>query len=166
MHTKISSWLCLCTMNAHHAQAMEQTQNFWNIIKHIITREEFQMHVMQSIPISSYSQANGGENSNWKTICQHGLIFIKNNTTRYILFNIWVICFKTTRYTGASMSNKSKLFINRKSISHLRMKKTRSVRVVQHSRTLLRGWRANCEIKLLLYYSNSNCSAKWNWRCI
>jgi hypothetical protein len=37
------------------------------------------------------------------------------------------------------------------------MKKTKSVRVVQHSRRLLRGWRANCNIKLLLYYSNSKC---------
>ncbi len=50
----------------------------WNIIKHIIAREENQMSVMQSIPILSYSQANSGKNSNWKTICQHGLIFIKN----------------------------------------------------------------------------------------
>jgi hypothetical protein len=41
------------------------------------------------------------------------------------------------------MSNKSKLFIDWKGISHLRMKKTKSVRVVQHSRTLLRGWRPN-----------------------
>jgi hypothetical protein len=37
------------------------------------------------------------------------------------------------------------------------MKRTKSVRVVQHSRTLLRGWRANCDIKLLFYYSNPNC---------
>ena len=56
----------------------------WNIIKHIIARKKFQMHMMQSIPILSYSQANGGKNSNWKTICQHGLIFIKNYTVRYI----------------------------------------------------------------------------------
>jgi hypothetical protein len=54
------------------------------------------------------------------------------------------------------MSNKSKLFIDRKSISHLRIKNTKSVRVVQHSRTILRGWWANCNIKLLLYFSNSN----------
>ncbi len=37
--------------------------NFWNIIKQIIAREEFQMNVMQSIPNLSYSQANGGKNS-------------------------------------------------------------------------------------------------------
>ncbi len=138
----------------------------WNIINHIIAREEFQMNVMQSLPILSYSKANSGKNSNWKTICQHGLMFIKNNTTRYIVFKIWIICFKNTRHTGVSMSNKSKLFIDRKSISHFRMKKTKSVRVAQHSRTLLRGWRANYIIKLVLYYSNSNCSDKWNWRCI
>jgi hypothetical protein len=37
------------------------------------------------------------------------------------------------------------------------MKRTKSVRVVQHSRTLLRGWRATCNIKLLLYYSSPHC---------
>ncbi len=37
------------------------------------------------------------------------------------------------------------------------MRRIKSVRVVQHSRMLLRGWRANCDIKLLLYYSNPNC---------
>jgi hypothetical protein len=52
----------------------------WIIIKHIIAREDFQMDVMQSMLILSYSQANGGKSSNQKTICQHGLIFIKNNT--------------------------------------------------------------------------------------
>jgi hypothetical protein len=37
------------------------------------------------------------------------------------------------------------------------MKRAKSVRVIQHSKTLLRGWRPNCNIKLLLYYSNPNC---------
>ena len=37
------------------------------------------------------------------------------------------------------------------------MTRTQSVRVVQHSRTLLRGWRANSDIKLLLYYSDPSC---------
>jgi hypothetical protein len=49
------------------------------------------------------------------------------------------------------------MFINRKGILHFRMKRTKSVRVVQHSRTLLRGWRENCDIKLLLHYSNPHC---------
>jgi hypothetical protein len=34
------------------------------------------------------------------------------------------------------------------------MKRTQSVRLVQHSKSLLKAWRANCDIKLLLYYSN------------
>jgi hypothetical protein len=37
------------------------------------------------------------------------------------------------------------------------MKRKKPGRVVQHSRTPLRGRRANCDIKLLLYYSNPNC---------
>ncbi len=58
---------------------------------------------------------------------------------------------------GLPHTKSSKIFINRKGISHFRMKRTKSFRVVQHSRTLLRGWRANCDIKLLLYYSNPYC---------
>jgi hypothetical protein len=57
---------------------------------------------------------------------------------------------------GLPHTKRSKIFINRKGILHFKMKRTTSVRVVQHSRTLLRGWRANCNIKLLLYYSNPN----------
>jgi hypothetical protein len=58
---------------------------------------------------------------------------------------------------GFHHTKRSKKFINRKGILHFRMKRTKSVRVVQHSRTLLRGWRANCNIKLLFYYSNPHC---------
>ncbi len=58
---------------------------------------------------------------------------------------------------GLPRTKRSKIFIHRKGISHFRMRRTKSVRVVQHSRTLLRGRRANCNIKLLLYYSNPNC---------
>jgi hypothetical protein len=57
---------------------------------------------------------------------------------------------------GLPCTKRSKIFINRKGISHFQMKRTKSFRVLQHSRTLLRGWRANSDIKLLLYYSNSN----------
>jgi hypothetical protein len=57
---------------------------------------------------------------------------------------------------GLPHTKRSKIFIDRKGISHFRMKRTKSVRVVQHSRTLLRGLRANCDIKLLLYYLNPN----------
>jgi hypothetical protein len=58
---------------------------------------------------------------------------------------------------GLPCTKRSKIFIDRKGILHFRMKRNKSVRVVQHSRTLLRGWRANCNIKLLLYYLNPNC---------
>jgi hypothetical protein len=58
---------------------------------------------------------------------------------------------------GLPRTKKSKIFISRKGILHFRMRRTKSVRVVQHSRMLLRGWRVNCDIKLLLYYSNQNC---------
>jgi hypothetical protein len=44
-----------------------------------------------------------------------------------------------TRLTRSSNYKKSKIFIIRKGVLHFRMKRTKSVRVVQHSRTLLRG---------------------------
>jgi hypothetical protein len=53
---------------------------------------------------------------------------------------------------GLPRTKRSKIFTDRKGILHFRMKRAKSVRVVQHSRTLLRGWRANCIIKLLLCY--------------
>lgn len=43
---------------------------------------------------------------------------------------------------------------DKKGYFQYRMKRTQSKRVVQHSKTLLRGWRANCDIKLLLYFSD------------
>mgnify|MGYP003893725311 CR=1 FL=1 len=49
------------------------------------------------------------------------------------------------------------IFIDKKGIKHFRMKRLHSRRAVQHSKTLLKGWRANCDIKLLLYFSNPNC---------
>jgi hypothetical protein len=44
--------------------------------------------------------------------------------------------------------------IDRKGLLHFRMRKTHSVRLVQHSKSLLKTLRANYDIKLLLYYSN------------
>jgi hypothetical protein len=52
---------------------------------------------------------------------------------------------------------KSRIITDKKGISHFRMKHTGSKRVVQHSRTLLRSWRTNCDIKLLIYYSDPSC---------
>jgi hypothetical protein len=44
---------------------------------------------------------------------------------------------------------------DRKGISHFRTKRTHSVHLVQHSKYLLKAWRANCDVKLLLYFSDS-----------
>jgi hypothetical protein len=51
---------------------------------------------------------------------------------------------------------RSRIITDKKSISHFRMTRTELVRVVQHSRILLRSWRANSDIKQLLYYSDSS----------
>jgi hypothetical protein len=49
---------------------------------------------------------------------------------------------------------KAQIQIDRKGISHFRMRRTHSLCLVQHSKSLLKAWRANCHIKLLLHYSN------------
>ena len=41
-----------------------------------------------------------------------------------------------------------------KGIKHFQMKRTKSRRLTQHSGTLLQAWRGNCDIKLLLYFSD------------
>lgn len=57
---------------------------------------------------------------------------------------------------GMDLCNPGQIVMDNKGIRHFRMKRLHSKRVVQHSRTLLQGWRANCDIKLLLYFSNPN----------
>jgi hypothetical protein len=52
---------------------------------------------------------------------------------------------------------KARIYRDMEGISHFRMRRTQSLRLVQHSRSPLQEWRANCDIKLLLYYSNPNC---------
>jgi hypothetical protein len=47
--------------------------------------------------------------------------------------------------------------IDRKGISHFRMRRTHLVHLVQHSKYLLKAWRANCDVKLLLYFTNPTC---------
>ena len=54
------------------------------------------------------------------------------------------------------LREESGLVKDKKGIYHFRMKRKHTKRAVQHSRTLLRGWRENCDIKLLLYFSNPN----------
>ncbi len=58
---------------------------------------------------------------------------------------------------GLPRMPRSRIITDKKGISHFRMTCTELVRVVQHSRILLRSWRANIDIKLLLYYYDLNC---------
>jgi len=55
---------------------------------------------------------------------------------------------------GMDLLQKAAIIKDKKGIRQYRMMRTHSKRVVQHSRTLLKAWRANCDIKLLLYFSN------------
>jgi hypothetical protein len=55
---------------------------------------------------------------------------------------------------GMELIERAQICIDRKGISHFRMRRTQLVHLVQHSQSLLKGWRENCDIKLLLYYSN------------
>jgi len=50
--------------------------------------------------------------------------------------------------------SRSEIVKDQKGFWQFRMKRMKSKRVVQHSRTLLQAWRANCDVKLLLYFSN------------
>jgi hypothetical protein len=55
---------------------------------------------------------------------------------------------------GMDLIEKAQIHINRKGTSHFRMRRTHSICLVQHSKSLLKAWSTNCDIKLLLYYSN------------
>ena len=55
---------------------------------------------------------------------------------------------------GMERRPKSEIVKDVKGYWHFQMKRKGSKRVVQHSRTLLQSWRANCDVKLLLYFSN------------
>lgn len=55
---------------------------------------------------------------------------------------------------GMDLLDESSIVTDKKGIKQFRMKRTKSNRVVQHSKTLLKSWRANCDVKLLLYYSD------------
>jgi hypothetical protein len=55
---------------------------------------------------------------------------------------------------GMELIQNPEIQYDRKGISHFRMKRTHSVHLVQHSKYLLKAWRANCDVKLLLYFSD------------
>ena len=46
------------------------------------------------------------------------------------------------------------IVVDKRGIEHFQMKRTKSRKVVQHSRTMLQTWRANCDIQILIYRSD------------
>ena len=57
---------------------------------------------------------------------------------------------------GMAPREESTIMKDNKGIYQFRMKRTKSLQAVQHSKTMLKGWRGNCDIKLLLYFSDPN----------
>ena len=57
---------------------------------------------------------------------------------------------------GMILRDESTITKDDKGIYQFRMKRTQSKRAVQLSKTMLKGWRGNCDIKLLLYFSYPN----------
>jgi hypothetical protein len=55
---------------------------------------------------------------------------------------------------GMELIQHAKIQRDKKGITHFRMRRTKSVRLVQHSKFILKAWRANCDVKLLLYFSD------------
>jgi len=55
---------------------------------------------------------------------------------------------------GKELRAISTIIKDSKGISHLELKRTKSRRLVQFSKPLLQGWRANCDIQLLIYNSD------------
>jgi hypothetical protein len=55
---------------------------------------------------------------------------------------------------GMELIQNPEIQYDRKGISHFRMKRMHLVCLVQHSKYLLKAWRANCDFKLLLYFSD------------
>jgi hypothetical protein len=58
---------------------------------------------------------------------------------------------------GMDLIQNTEIQIDRKGISHFKMRRTHLVCLVQHSKYLLKAWRANCDVKLLLYFTNPTC---------
>jgi hypothetical protein len=58
---------------------------------------------------------------------------------------------------GMQFIEHATIHVDHKGISHFRQRRTHSPRLVQHSNFVLKGWRGNCDIKLLLYYSDPSC---------
>jgi hypothetical protein len=66
---------------------------------------------------------------------------------------------KETEYGKADTDGRERLdtsviAVDRRGIEHFRLIRTKSRKVVQHSKTLLQGWRGNCDVQLLIYRSH------------
>ena len=64
---------------------------------------------------------------------------------------------KKAETPGMSFIEQSSIISNKKQIKQFCIKSSHLKRVVQHSQTLLKFWRTNCDLKLLLYQSGPNC---------
>ena len=65
--------------------------------------------------------------------------------------------FKKAFTLGMAFVEQSIIILEKKRIKQLCMKRSLSKQVVQHSQTLLKSWGANCDVKLLLCWSDPNC---------
>jgi hypothetical protein len=65
--------------------------------------------------------------------------------------------FRKVDTPGMILIQNAEIQIDRKGISHFRMRRTHLVCLVQHSKYLIKAWRANCDAKLLLYFTNPTC---------
>ncbi len=55
---------------------------------------------------------------------------------------------------GMELIQHAKIQQDKKGITHFKMRRTKSVRLDKHSKFILKAWRANCDVKLLLYFSD------------
>lgn len=55
---------------------------------------------------------------------------------------------------GKPISTTSLIVMNKRGVEHFQLRRTKSRKAVQHSKTLLQSWRGNVDIQLLLYRSH------------
>ena len=55
---------------------------------------------------------------------------------------------------GRELLDNSIITVDRRGIEHFRLIRTKSRKVVQHSKSLLQSWRGNCDVQLLIYRSH------------
>jgi hypothetical protein len=58
---------------------------------------------------------------------------------------------------GMDLIQNAKIQIDRKVISHFRMRRTHLIHLFQHGKYLLKAWKANCDVKLLLFFNDPTC---------